>query len=95
MLWRMVIVSSPTRTSLTTSRTMRSALNDIKRFSGAAQAGEKCCEGLGQAQECNLIGALVSDRLQLSTNRLLALTQQGHSIAQLFNRQESFLVGVE
>jgi hypothetical protein len=71
------------------------AFNDIKRFSGTTQPSEKCCEGLGQAQECNLIGALVSDRLQLSTKRLLALTQQGHSIAQLFNRQESFLVGVE
>ena len=23
------------------------ALNDTKRFSGAAQAGEECCKGLG------------------------------------------------
>ena len=71
------------------------ALDDIKRFSGAAQAGKKCCEGLGQAQECSPIGGLVSDRLQLSAKRLLALTQQGHALAQLFNRQESFLIGVE
>ena len=71
------------------------ALNDTKRFRGAAQAGEECCKGLGQAQECKLIVALVSDRLQLSTERLLTLTQQRHALAQLLNRQEPFLVGVE
>jgi hypothetical protein len=81
MLWRMVMVSSPTRTSLTTSRTMRWRSMTLSVSAGTTQPGKEGCEGLGQAQECNLIVALVSDRLQLSTERLLALTQQRHALA--------------
>src|SRR5246500_422437 len=71
------------------------ALSDTKRFGGTAQASEECCERLGQAQECSPVVGLVGDRLQLSTKRLFALVQPRHALPQLFDRQESFLVGVK
>ena len=71
------------------------ALSDTKRFGGTAQASEECSEGLGQAQECSPVVGLVGDRLQLSTECLFALTQRRHALPQLFDRQESFLVGVD
>ena len=69
------------------------ALSDIKRFSSTGQASEECCEGLDQAQECSPIIGLVSDRLQLHTEHLFTLAQRRHALPQLFDRQESFLVG--
>src|ERR1700730_15982347 len=71
------------------------ALRDIKRLSSTAQACEERRESLRQSQEGRPIVGLVSDRLQLSTKRLLTLTQRGHALAQLLDRQECFLVGVE
>jgi hypothetical protein len=71
------------------------AFSDIKRFSSTAQASEECCEGLDQAQECGPIVSLVSDRLQLHAEHLFTLAQRRHALPQLFDRQESFLVGVE
>src|SRR2546421_462870 len=71
------------------------ALRDIKRLSGTAQACEERRESLRQSQEgCPIVG-LVSDRLQFSTKGLFALAQRRHSFAQLLDRQECFLVGVE
>ena len=61
------------------------ALSDTKRFSGIAQASKECCEGLCQAQECSPIAGLVGDRLELSLERLSALTQQRHALAQLLD----------
>ena len=60
------------------------ALNDVKRVGGVAQTAEERGEGLGQAQERGAIGSLVGDRLQLGPQRLFALPQQGHALAQLF-----------
>jgi len=71
------------------------ALSDVKRFSSTAQASEECGESLGQAQECGPIVGLVSDRLQLSTERPFTLAQRRHALAQLLDRQESFLVRVK
>ena len=71
------------------------AFNDTKRFRRAAQARKECCESLCQAQECGAIVGLVGDRLQLSTECLLAMTQCRHTFTQLFKRQESFLIGGE
>jgi len=68
------------------------AFNDTKRFRRTAQASKECGEGFCQAQECGAIIDLVGDRLQLSTECLLALTQSRHAFTQLLNRQESFLV---
>jgi hypothetical protein len=71
------------------------ALRDIKRLSSTAQACEERRESLRQSQEgCPIVG-LVSNRLQLSTKRLLTLAQRRHALAQLLDRQECFLVGVE
>src|SRR6266446_9565345 len=71
------------------------ALRDIKRLSGTAQACEERRESLRQSQEgCPIVG-LVSDRLQFSTKGLFTLAQRRHSFAQLLDRQECFLVGVE
>ena len=47
--------------------------DDAKRLCSTAQAGEKCREGFCQAQECGTIIGLISQRLQLSTECLLAL----------------------
>src|SRR5215470_16386743 len=71
------------------------AFNDTKRFRRAAQASKECCESLCQAQECDAIISLVGNRLQLSTECLLAMTQCRHTITQLLKRQESFLIGGE
>jgi hypothetical protein len=69
--------------------------NDTKRFRGAAQASKECCESFRQAQEYGTIIGLVSYRLQLSTECLLAMTQCRHTFTQLLKRQESFLIGGE
>ena len=66
-----------------------------KGFRSTAQASKECCEGFCQAQECSAIVGLVGDRLQLSTECLLALTQHRHALTQLIDRQEFFLIGVE
>src|SRR6266567_4754432 len=71
------------------------ALSDAKRFRGTAQASKECCESLCETQECSPIVGLVGDRLELGTECLLALTQPRHALAQLLDRQESFLIGVE
>ena len=71
------------------------ALDDVKRVGGAAQSGEERRESLGQAQERSAIGSLVGDRLQLGAQRLFALPQRGHALAQLLERQELLLIGVE
>ena len=71
------------------------ALNDTKRFCRDAQASEEYCESLCQAQECGAIIGLVGDRLQISTDCLLAMTQCRHTFTQLLKRQESFLIGGE
>src|SRR6266853_3769192 len=71
------------------------ALRDIKRLSGTAQACEERRESLRQSQEgCPIVG-LVSDRQQFSAKGLFTLAQRRHSFAQLLDRQECFLVGVE
>ena len=71
------------------------ALDHIKCVGGAAQTAEERGECLGQAQEREAIGSLVSDRLRLGAQRLFALPQQGHAFAQLVERQEFLLIGVE
>jgi hypothetical protein len=53
---------------------------------------KECSKGFCQTQECGTIIGLISDRLQLHTGCLLALTQHRHVLTQLFDRQESFLV---
>src|SRR5258708_12893674 len=90
----MVMVSSPPRTSLTTSRTIRWRSVTLS-VSAAVGRGVRNGVRLGQSQEgCPIVG-LVSDRLQLSTKGLFTLAQRRHALAQLLDRQECFLVGVE
>jgi hypothetical protein len=55
------------------------AFRDTKTFCGAAQARKECGESFCQAQECGAIIGLVGDRLQLSTECLLTLTQHRHA----------------
>ena len=57
------------------------ALDDLKRVGGAAQTAEERGERLGQAQERDAIGRLISDRLQLGAQRLFALPQRWHTLA--------------
>src|SRR6266446_6294636 len=64
------------------------ALRDIKRLRRTAQAGEERCESLRQSQEGGPIVGLVSDRLELSTECLLALTQPRQALAWVLDRQE-------
>src|SRR5258708_21891577 len=90
----MVMVSSPTRTSLTTSRTIRWRSVTLS-VSAALRRRVRNAVSLRQSQEgCPIVG-LVSDRLQLSTKGLFTLAQRRHALAQLLDRQECFLVGVE
>jgi hypothetical protein len=62
------------------------ALSDTKRFSSRAQAGEERRESLRQPQEGCPIVDLVSDRLQLSAERLFTMAQRRHALAQLLDR---------
>ena len=71
------------------------AFNDTKGFRSATQASQESCEGFCQSQEDSAIVSLIGDCLQLSPECLLALTQPRHAIAQLLDRQELFLIGVE
>ena len=59
------------------------ALQDVERVGGVAQPAEERRESLSQAQERSAIGSLVSNRLQLSAQRLFALSQRRHTLAQL------------
>jgi hypothetical protein len=68
---------------------------DIESVGGAAQSRQERCESLCQAQEHGAIVSLVGDRLQLGACRLLSVTQRRHSLAQLLQRYELFLIGVE
>src|SRR5271167_274629 len=71
------------------------ALKDTQRISSAVQAGEERREGFRQAQEASPIIGLVSDCLQLSTERLFTLAQRRHALTQLFDRHQGLLVGAE
>ena len=86
MLWRMVNGVVPDQDIFDHESYDALALSDTKRFRSSAQAGEKRCEGLRQAQEgCPIVG-LVGDRLQLSTERLFTMAQRRHAFAQLLDR---------
>jgi len=69
--------------------------SDTQRISSSVQAVEKRREGLRQAQEGGPIVALVSDCLQLSTERLFTLAKRRHALTQLFDRHQGLLVGAE
>ena len=56
-------------------------LDHVQRVSSTAQAGKKRCQGLGEAQESSPVGSLISDRLQFSADRALALTKRRHALA--------------
>ena len=69
--------------------------DDIKSIGGTAQTPEERREGFCEAQERRAVVGLIGDGLQLGAQRLLALSQRGHALAQLFDRQEILLIGVE
>src|ERR1035438_1798534 len=70
-------------------------LNYTQRISSSVQAVEKGREGLGEAKEGLPIISLVSDCLQLDAERLFTLAERRHTLAQLLDRHERFLVGAE
>lgn len=59
------------------------ALQDVKRVGGVVQPTGERRESLSKAQERGAIGSLVSDRLQFGAQRLFALSQGRHTLAQL------------
>jgi len=59
------------------------ALQHVKRAGSTAQTAQESREGLGKAQEGVSVCGLVSDRLQFGAQRLFALSQQAHTLAQL------------
>ena len=65
MQWRITIVSSLTRTSLTTRRTIPLPLHDVERLGRRSQTREKCRQGLGQAQMGGALASLLDQRVQL------------------------------
>ena len=70
-------------------------LNDAQRISSPVQAVEKRGDGLREAKEGRPIVGLVSDCLQFDAERLFALAQRRHTLAQLLDRHERLLVGAE
>src|SRR5579863_4258098 len=68
---------------------------DVERVGRVTQSCEECRERLGQAQEHGAVAGLIGDGLQLGAHDLLPLAQRGHALAQLLERQQLFLVGVE
>src|ERR1039457_3620737 len=70
-------------------------LSDTQRISSAAQAGKKRGKIFRQPQKSCLIICLVSNCLQLRTERLFALAKPWHALPQLVDRHECFLVCAE
>ena len=81
MQWRITIVSSLTRTSLTRSRTIRWHSRMSSVSADAPQARQKRREGFGQTQMRGAVAGLLHQGVQLVPQRLLALTQQRHPLA--------------
>ena len=77
MQWRIVIVSSLTRTSLTRSRTIR-CRSTISSVSADARKRVRNAERFGETQMRGAVASLFHQRVQLLSQRLLALTQQRH-----------------
>ncbi len=67
----------------------------VKRVGGHAQPREERSERLREMQVRGALPRLISDRLLLGAQRLLALAQRWHPLPQLFEGQELFLVGRE
>jgi hypothetical protein len=72
---------------------LAAGVDAIGAGSGAAHSTQEGREGLCQAQEGGGIAGLISDRWQLGAQRLFALAQRWHSLTQLLQRQEFFLIG--
>src|SRR6266566_8862273 len=91
----MVMVSSPTRTSLTKSRTIRWRSVTLSVSEALRKRARNAVRV--SARRRNAARSLVwsANRLELSTECSLALTQPRHALAQLLDRQESFLIGIE
>ena len=70
-------------------------LDHVERVRSDTQPREKRRECFCEAQICRPLARLISDRLQLGTQRLLALTQRRHPLAQLLQRQKVLLMGRE
>jgi hypothetical protein len=70
-------------------------LDYVESFSRRAQTGEKRGQRFSETKIGGAVGRLVCDRLQLGADRVLALAQLGHSVAQLIERKKVFLVGGE
>jgi hypothetical protein len=68
------------------------AFDDIQGIGGAAQAAEERGEGFCKPQEVLTIVGLVGDRLQLGAQLLFAVSERGHALAQLFEREQIFLI---
>ena len=81
MQWRIVIVSSLTRTSLTRSRTIRCRSRMSSVSADARNRVRNAEEGFSQAQMRGTIVGLFHQRVQLAFQRLLALTEQRHPLA--------------
>jgi hypothetical protein len=69
--------------------------SDTQRISSSVHAVEKRREGLRQAKEGRPIVSLVSDCLQLGAERQFALAQRRHTLTQLLDGHECFLVGTQ
>jgi hypothetical protein len=65
----------------------------VKRIGGHSQSREEGGERLREVQVRGALPRLISDRLLLGAQGLLALPQLWHPLAQLLKRQELFLIG--
>src|SRR5712691_2798092 len=69
------------------------SLEDVQRVRRHPHPGEKRRERFCEAQIRRPLARLIGDRLPLGAQRLLALTQRRHPLAQLLKRQEVLLIG--
>ena len=68
------------------------SLHDVKRGRGFAQPRQKCRQRFREMQVRRSFSRLVGNRLQLHSQRALALVQSWHSLAKLLQRQEVLLI---
>jgi hypothetical protein len=68
-------------------------LEHIERVGGRAQSPQKHRERFGQAQRPRPFPRLVRDRLPFGAQRLFTVPQGRHSLPEVLERQEVFLIG--
>ena len=95
MEWRMVILSGPTRTSLTSSRRTRWRSATVAVAALFAQLGEEVFEVVGELEVDLAVGELGVEGVDLLAQAGLAGAQLGHPGPEFVEGDQLFLVGAD